>query len=200
MAELVVAPFLEPFEDRMEPAVGVPLELAIDGDVAGVADLLREIGRVEDEFRPEERVFLDLGEEAEVDADPEILQRVVDEAGVPRFVATYEPEQIADVGILGAFAHFGVEHASGEFGGDGTDQKVPELLVEIRGKPGNIRVEFLVADEMTLVRVGAQFLDQQVPLRTNRADVGPVELLEIGRVEARIEKRVLLGEAGRLER
>jgi len=33
--------------------VRVPLKLAIDGDVAGVADLLRQIRGVEDELRPE---------------------------------------------------------------------------------------------------------------------------------------------------
>ena len=82
MAELVVAPLLEPLEDRVEAALGVALELAEDRDVAGVADLLRQVGGVEDELRLEVGVLLGLGQEAEIDADAEVLQRVVDEAGM----------------------------------------------------------------------------------------------------------------------
>jgi hypothetical protein len=61
VAELVVAPFLEPLEDRVEPLVRMLLQLPVDGDVAGVADLLRQVGRVVDEFRPEVGVLLGLG-------------------------------------------------------------------------------------------------------------------------------------------
>ena len=68
----------------MEAPLGVALELAVDGDVAGVADLLRQVGGVEDELRPEVGVFLGLGQEAQIDADAELLQRVVDEAGMAR--------------------------------------------------------------------------------------------------------------------
>jgi hypothetical protein len=50
MAELVIAPLLEPFEDRMEALVGMLLQMAENGDVAGIADLLGQIGRVEDEL------------------------------------------------------------------------------------------------------------------------------------------------------
>ena len=71
----------------MEAPVRIALELAEDGDVAGVADLLRQVGRVEDELRPEVGVLLRLGQEAQIDADAEILQRVVDEAGMARLVA-----------------------------------------------------------------------------------------------------------------
>ena len=69
VAELVVAPLLEPFEDRVEALLRVRLEVAEDGDVAGVADLLGEVGGVVDELRLEEGVFLRLGQEAEIDAD-----------------------------------------------------------------------------------------------------------------------------------
>ena len=74
VAELVVAPLLEPLEDRVEALFRVALEVAEDGDVAGVADLLGEIGGVEDELRLEVGVLLGLGQEAEVDADAESLR------------------------------------------------------------------------------------------------------------------------------
>ena len=73
MAELVVAPQFEPAEDRVELALGMALHLPVDRDVAGVADLLRQIGRVEDELRPEVGVLLHLGEEAQIDADAVVL-------------------------------------------------------------------------------------------------------------------------------
>ena len=39
--------------------------------------------------------FFALRQEAEIDADAEILQRVVDEAGVARLVAAHEAEELA---------------------------------------------------------------------------------------------------------
>ena len=39
--------------------------------------------------------FFALRQEAEVDADAEVLQRVVDEAGMARLVAAHEAEQLA---------------------------------------------------------------------------------------------------------
>ena len=64
MAELVVAPLLEPPEDRMETQLRMTFGLAKDRDIARVADLFRKIGRVEDEFWPEVRIFLRAGQEA----------------------------------------------------------------------------------------------------------------------------------------
>ena len=86
MAELVIAPFLEPFEDRVETLVGMRLKVTVDRDIARIADLLAEIGGVVDEFRPEIGVFLRLGQETQVDPDPGFAQRVVDEAGMARLV------------------------------------------------------------------------------------------------------------------
>ncbi len=73
VAELVVAPLLEPLEDRVEAQLGMPLELAEDRDVARVADLLRQVGRVEDELGPEVGVLLRPRQEAQVHADAEVL-------------------------------------------------------------------------------------------------------------------------------
>jgi hypothetical protein len=42
----------------VEPVFGMRLEVPEDGDVAGVADLLRQVGGVVDELRPEVGVFL----------------------------------------------------------------------------------------------------------------------------------------------
>jgi hypothetical protein len=47
--------------------------------------------------------FLALGQEAEIDADAEVLQRFVDEAGVPRLVAAHQAEELAHVGVLERF-------------------------------------------------------------------------------------------------
>src|SRR4051794_21502211 len=112
MAELVVAPLLEPAEDRVELALGMALELPVDGDVAGVADLLGEIGGVEDELRPEVGVLLGPRQEAQIDADTEVLERVVDEAGMARLVAGHEGEQVADLRVLDPLLDLGVEHAA----------------------------------------------------------------------------------------
>lgn len=54
---LILAPVLEVLEDGIELVVGVRLEVAVDGDVTPVADLLGEVGGVDDELGLEERVL-----------------------------------------------------------------------------------------------------------------------------------------------
>jgi hypothetical protein len=70
VAEFVVAPALEPAKDRVEALVGVALELAEDGDVARVADLLGQVGRVEDVLGLEVGVGLGALEPAQVQPRP----------------------------------------------------------------------------------------------------------------------------------
>ena len=201
MAELVVAPFLEPFEDRVEALVGVLLEVAEDGDVAGVADLLREIGGVVDELRLEVGVFLGLGQEAEIDADAGFLQRVVDEAGVAGLVAGHVAEELADVGVLAAALHLLVEHAAGEFGRERGDEEVGELLAElgVHVLPVGL-VPLGVLLEVLLVGVRLHLGDEHVPFGADRGHVDPVHLVEIGGVEARIEQGRLGGHRLGVER
>jgi hypothetical protein len=103
MAELVVAPLLEPLEDRVEARSGWRSRLAEDGDVARIADLLRQVGGVEDELRLEVGVLLGARQEAQVDADAEVLQRLVDEAGVAGLVAAHVAEELAHVGFFERF-------------------------------------------------------------------------------------------------
>ena len=47
MAELIIAPTLKPAEDRMKALVWIFFQLAKDGDVARIANLLGQIGRIE---------------------------------------------------------------------------------------------------------------------------------------------------------
>ena len=82
--------------------------------------------------------FFDLRQEAEIDADAEILQRVVDEAGVARLVAAHEAEQLADVGVLGAL-HLRVEHAARELGGDDETRKSRNSLRSAGSSPDSRR-------------------------------------------------------------
>jgi hypothetical protein len=67
MAELVIAPLAEPFEDRVEAMFGMRLQMPEDGDIAGIADLFAEVSGVIDEFGPEIGVFLLLGQKAQID-------------------------------------------------------------------------------------------------------------------------------------
>nr|WP_250854788.1 hypothetical protein [Escherichia coli] len=82
MAELVIAPFLEPVEDRVVAPLRVLRQVPEDGDIARIADFFGQIRGVKDEFRAEIGVFFRLGEEAEVHPDARILQRIVDETGM----------------------------------------------------------------------------------------------------------------------
>jgi hypothetical protein len=110
--ELVVAPALEPLEDRMEPILRVLLHLPVDRDVARVADLLRQIRGVVDEFRLEVRVLLRPREERQVHGDVEVGERVIDEPRVASFVSAHEAEQLTHVRILHPLLHLGVQDAA----------------------------------------------------------------------------------------
>ena len=57
VAVLVLAPVLEVLKQRVELLVGVALQVAVDGDVAPVADLLAQVGGVDDELGLEEGVL-----------------------------------------------------------------------------------------------------------------------------------------------
>ena len=57
MAVLILAPVLKVLEDGVELVVRVGLEVAVDGDVAPVPDLLGEVGGVEDKLGLEEGVL-----------------------------------------------------------------------------------------------------------------------------------------------
>ena len=194
MAELVVAPLLEPLEDRVEAPRRVALHLAIDGDVARIADLLGQIGRVEDELRLEVGVFLRLGEEAEIYADLEVLQDVVDETSVTRFIARHEGEEVANFRICDPLLDFCVQDTTGEFRCHRADQEVDELLPEGLRNLVHVHLEFVGAGEVALVEVGPQVSHQRVPLGANRLDVQPVHGLAIGRVETRAEDCLLQGD------
>ncbi len=86
MSELIVTPVLEPLEDRVPAPFRVLFELPEDRDVSGVADLRAQVGGVVDELRLEVGVLLGLGQERQVDPDLEVLEGVVDEAGMAALV------------------------------------------------------------------------------------------------------------------
>jgi hypothetical protein len=54
---LVLAPVLKVLEQRVQLVVGVALQVAVDGDVAPVANLLAQVGGVDDELGLEEGVL-----------------------------------------------------------------------------------------------------------------------------------------------
>ena len=57
MAVLILAPVLEVLEDGVKLIIRIRLEVAVDGDVTPVADLLGQVGGVDDELGLEEGVL-----------------------------------------------------------------------------------------------------------------------------------------------
>lgn len=57
VAVLILAPVLKVLKQRVQLVVGVALQVAVDGDVAPVANLLAEVGRVKDELGLEKGVL-----------------------------------------------------------------------------------------------------------------------------------------------
>ena len=101
MAVLVLAPGFEEIEQGCNAVIGMGLEMAIDQDVAPVADLLGEIHRIQHpaEWKPGDRSLAAQG--GQIDRDPLRHQRPVEEAGVARFIAGHQLEQAAQIGATG---------------------------------------------------------------------------------------------------
>ena len=116
MAELVIAPFFEPFENWVEPLIGVRLKMAIDRDIAGIANFFGEIGRIKDEFGPEIGVFFGFGQKAQVHGHARFAQRIVDKPGMPRLIPAHIAEELADIGVVAAALHFFVKHTARKLG------------------------------------------------------------------------------------
>ncbi len=147
MPEFVVAPFFEPPKDRVELPVRISLHLTIDRDVSGIADLFRQVSGVKDELRLEVGVFLDLGQEAEIDTDAVILQNLIDEAGVAGFVTAHIGKQLANIRVCDPLLNLRVEHAAGEFGSQRADQEILELLAKFFRQVIKILLEFVCLHE-----------------------------------------------------
>ena len=82
MAKLVITPLFKPAKYRVETILGVPLQVAEYRNVPRVADLFRQVGRVEDELRFEVLVFFRFAQESQVHRDTVILQRLVNDAAI----------------------------------------------------------------------------------------------------------------------
>jgi hypothetical protein len=185
MTKLVVAPFFEPAKDGMEAMFRMPLQMAEDGDVAGVADLLGQIGRVEDELRAKVGVFLLFFQKAEIHANTEIFQRFVDKAGVPRLVASHVAHDLLHLGIGRAPFDLVVEHAAGKFSGDGTDHELKEFLLKRRRQLFDLGLKRLVLTKMRVVLVALEFRHQFVPFAAHRSYIQPIHGRTVGLIEAR---------------
>ena len=195
MAELVVAPQLEPAKDGVKAFFGVLFELAEDGDVAGVADFFGQVGRVVNVFGLEEGVLLGPLQVPQVDAQIEVAQRQVDEARMARFISRQVGHELLDVGVGDVLADFVVKHTTGKLRGEGADQKVHELLAHLGREAGHARGHFtckrLVALKVVVVVVALVLGHHLVPLGAHGLDVDPVHGIEVGGVETRADHVVV---------
>ena len=62
VAILILAPVFKEVENRVELVLRVRFELALDGDVAPLANFLRNVGRVENKLRLEKGIAAALGQ------------------------------------------------------------------------------------------------------------------------------------------
>lgn len=74
VAGLVLTPVLEVLEQGVQLVVGVALQVAVDGDVAPVANLLRQVGGVDDVLGLEVGVLPVLGQEAKIQGQVEVCR------------------------------------------------------------------------------------------------------------------------------
>jgi hypothetical protein len=86
---LVLAPVVEVREDRMQPKLGMRLEMVRDVLIAVVADDLREVGRHEDPLRMHVLHLLKLRQIGQIEGAPHLAHHPVEERGVPPFVARH---------------------------------------------------------------------------------------------------------------
>ena len=117
VAILVLAPVFKEIENWEDFAFGVFFEVAIDGDIAPIANFLRKIGGVKDIGGFEIGVGLVGCQEAEIELQAEISHGLVQKAGMTRFIPGHVGKAFGQKGIfvLDTPAHFFVEQETGEF-------------------------------------------------------------------------------------
>ena len=192
MAELVIAPFAEPLENRVEAMLWICLEMTEDRDVARIADLFGQVRRVVDEFGPEVGVFLLLGQKTQVHAQPCFPQRIVNEARVPRLVARHQLEKLRYVFVRAAPLHLFIQHAARKLSRAGRDQEIDELFLELGLHPLPIDViPVFILLEMPPIRVCFHLGDQGIPVIPDRADIYCIQFIKVGGVKPRRQQRVL---------
>ena len=186
---LVLAPVLEVLEHGVQLAVGVALQVAVDGDVSPVSDLLAEVRGVEDELGLEEGVLAVLREKAEVECKVKVAERLVEESGVACLVAGHEREHLGDHGVdlLQAASELLVEEKSAELRRAASLEELDEDLA--RGTLDLVRggTERVVANEVALVVVLLELLEHSlhfllVQLAVPLASEQLLHLLEILRL------------------
>ena len=96
----------------MELILRITLQMPVNGDVAGVAYFLGEVGGVVDKLRAEIVIFLGLLQDAQIHSHSQLLQRPVDEARVPGFVSGHVTHQFGDILVFYIFFDFLVQHAA----------------------------------------------------------------------------------------
>ena len=193
MAVFVLTPVLEEVEDREDLAVGVLLEVAVDGDVAPVANLFGEIGGVEDELRLEERVGLVGGQEAEIELNAKVTHGFVEEAGVTGFIACHVGKALGQqrVFLLDPAAELLVEQEARKLRGAALLEEFHEhaacFWIELVGRT----IKRLIADEVVAVVVLAELLANRFQLLLIGPQIHGGHRFKISRVEARRQDRVL---------
>ena len=118
VTELVIAPALKPTKDRVKTFIGVTLKLAKDGDVAGVANFLGQVGRVKNIFGLEEGVSLGAFELPQIDAQIKVFERLVDETSMARLISCHVRHQLLDIRVIDVLANFVVQNAARKFRGE----------------------------------------------------------------------------------
>ncbi len=193
MTVFVLAPVFEKPENRIDPVLGVLLHVTENGDVAPVADFLRQVGRVENVLGLKEGVVLVGRQEAEVELEPEVAHRFIEEACVAGFVAGHQGKAFGEKGVFSFefFAQLLIEEESRKLRGAGLLQELDEdlagLWIEVVGGP----VKLGGAHEVVAVVVGLKFLDDRPKLIFVGRQVHLRHRVEVGGVEARRQDCVL---------
>ena len=99
MTVFVLTPVFEEIENREDLAVGILFQVAINGDVAPVANFFGEVCGVKNKLRLEERVLLVRCEEAEI-VDPEITHGFVQKSGMTGFIPCHVSKTFSEQGIF----------------------------------------------------------------------------------------------------
>mmetsp|Transcript_32953 Transcript_32953/g.72832 ORF Transcript_32953/g.72832 Transcript_32953/m.72832 type:complete len:279 (-) Transcript_32953:229-1065(-) len=155
VAVLVLAPVLEVLEQGVQLVVRVALQVPVDADVPPVANLLRQVGGVDDELGLEEGVLAVLGQEAQIQSQVEVRHGLVQESGVASLITGHEGEDLSNSGVGGlqATAELLVQQETRELS---SARALQELNKNLPGGTLNLVssiLEGLIADEVLLVVV-----------------------------------------------
>ena len=169
--------------------------MAINGDIARIADLLGQIGGIVDEFRFEVGVLFTLAQNGQVNRDGQIVHGLVEKTGMATFVTAHILKDRAQGRIFQMPHHLGIEQTAAKLSRTTALKKFYKLIAH--GHIVEIGQKFLIPAEVILVVITGKFVRDPFQFGAHTLKFQVVHLFKVSRIKTGAEYRFFQCMTGR---